>query len=416
MPSLFDWLLRPKTTIAKRRRRLDQYIFDPPRSATFDASRETVIVISHQASRTGAPIVGYNICLHLSQKYNVVSVLLAGGPILSDFYSVSVQTIFRHHIRKLRRFFKSSGIHPKYAVVNSVEAIATVPLLRSHNVPVVLLVHEFASYVGYKEKLVESLRSASAIVFSSALTRESALEEFSECDMQNSYIFPQGKCVLPASATGLDDTHTKNKIEAIRALRNSGASIVLGAGSVNLRKGVDLFIQTAGALSRIDSGGHVHFVWVGGGFDPKLDVAYSIYLKEQIVRSGLSDKISVIDEVTDIAAIYGLADIFFLSSRLDPLPNVSIEAASAGLPVVCFRRASGFANLVAATDRLRQLTVDYLDVDAAARLIAQILNDSDLRSELSKTIALFAAQTFNMERYIEKLDHLCDGPDLQSHQ
>src|SRR6185295_4717779 len=52
-----------------------------------DASRETILLIVHEASRTGAPIIAFNIALQLRQKYNVIAVLLADGELYPDFES-----------------------------------------------------------------------------------------------------------------------------------------------------------------------------------------------------------------------------------------------------------------------------------------------------------------------------------------
>ena len=72
---------------------------------------------------------------------------------------------------------------------------------------------------------------------------------------------------------------------------------------------------------------------------------------------------------------YALADVFFLSSRLDPLPNVTIDAALRAIPVVCFEGATGMADLLAADALASQCVVPYLDVDAAAGLIARLADN-----------------------------------------
>src|SRR5262249_44325099 len=41
--------------------------------------RETVLLVVHEASRTGAPILAYNIAKRLSADHNIVVLLLAGG-------------------------------------------------------------------------------------------------------------------------------------------------------------------------------------------------------------------------------------------------------------------------------------------------------------------------------------------------
>ena len=88
----------------------------------------------------------------------------------------------------------------------------------------------------------------------------------------------------------------------------------------------------------------------------------SSFLSEQISRSGLGDRFNLMDAIDDVESIYQEADLLFLSSRLDPLPNVSIDAALRGIPVVCFAEASGMAEILASNGETRELVVPHLDV------------------------------------------------------
>src|SRR5260370_37210574 len=47
--------------------------------------RETVLVIAHEASRTGAPILAWNLVKRLKIHYNVVVLLKRGGELFSAF-------------------------------------------------------------------------------------------------------------------------------------------------------------------------------------------------------------------------------------------------------------------------------------------------------------------------------------------
>src|SRR5688500_13924330 len=47
--------------------------------AGFDASKSTILVVSHEASQTGAPILSLNLVQNLQKKYNVISFLLGDG-------------------------------------------------------------------------------------------------------------------------------------------------------------------------------------------------------------------------------------------------------------------------------------------------------------------------------------------------
>ena len=41
-----------------------------------DPRKETIIVVSHEASRTGAPVLSLNLVMAFKQKYNVITMLL----------------------------------------------------------------------------------------------------------------------------------------------------------------------------------------------------------------------------------------------------------------------------------------------------------------------------------------------------
>jgi glycosyltransferase involved in cell wall biosynthesis len=135
-------------------------------------------------------------------------------------------------------------------------------------------------------------------------------------------------------------------------------------------------------------------------------MAYSVYLKEQIERAGLAAAVTFLGEVSDMEPAYGLADMFFLSSRLDPLPNVSIDAAIRGIPILCFAAASGMAELLAKEPETAACVVAHLDVDAAAGFICRLAEDAAEAAGIAAATARMAQNTFNMELYVEQLDRL----------
>ena len=48
-----------------------------------DVAKKTLIIVSHEASRTGAPILALNICKELIEFKNIVS--LKDGELIGDF-------------------------------------------------------------------------------------------------------------------------------------------------------------------------------------------------------------------------------------------------------------------------------------------------------------------------------------------
>ena len=58
---------------------------------------------------------------------------------------------------------------------------------------------------------------------------------------------------------------------------------------------------------------------------------------------------------------YQAADLLLISSRLDPLPNVAIDALTLGLPVFCFEKTTGIADFLSEHGLKEQCVARYLD-------------------------------------------------------
>lgn len=380
-------------------------------SARMEEQRENVILVVHEASRTGAPVLGWNIAHHLGKRYNMFTLMLDGGPLVTDFVAVSAE-VYGPSDRGQREAAACENMLTKlleqrqfkFAIVNSVECRETIEKFYRRRVPTVLLVHEFECL--YPPGALRSAFSlATEIVFPAPLVYQSALAGYPELADRTTRIVPQGVSLTPGAATG-PPAVLPSALAQLATARQQGDLVVLGAGSVQFRKGVDLFVATAMATRREAGGRHVHFLWVGHGYMPDQDRNFSVYLHEQIERSNLRDAVVFVEAVPDLEPIYALADIFLLSSRLDPLPNVSIDAAHRGIPIVCFNGASGTADVLLSDPETAGGVVDHLDPAAAARVILLLANDSEARERVGAATRKLAKVTFDMENYVATLDGL----------
>ena len=184
------------------------------------------------------------------------------------------------------------------------------------------------------------------------------------------------------------------------------AFVVLGCGTVYPRKGVDLFVATAAAIAARKLARRVRFVWIGQRLPPEFDHGYFAKLVKQIRRAGVDDSVAIVEQVTDLEPAYALADAFFLSSRLDPLPNVAIDSLLRGLPIVCFENCSGIADILIRDPVTRRGVVRELDAQAAADLIAALATDEADHREIAAASRALAEENFNMPRYIARLDEI----------
>jgi len=376
-----------------------------------DRKRETILLVSHQASRTGAPILAYNIASHLRNQYNVIALFLAGGELVPAFEKICNAVIGpldytnwhpvegKFFARKLSNSFTIS-----YAVANSIETWMLIPALARALIPVVILVHEFASYTKPKGAMGEGLDWSTQLIFSAEITKESAIKDHPILANRKTYMLPQGRCTVPNLQVATMPNNARDIRDKVRPKNAEDAFIVLGCGTIFYRKGVDIFLSCAAATLALQSKRPIRFIWIGN--DPKIDADYPSFLTEQIERSGLDGKVEFIDEMPDLGPAYSSSDVFLLSSRLDPMPNVAIDSAFEGLPIICFENASGVASLLKGNESLKEYVVPYLDTHAAARAIVELANNRAKLSSVSTATRRFAQTSFNMNEYVTKIDNV----------
>ena len=379
---------------------------------------ETILVVSHEASRTGAPILSLNLVQSFVESYNVVVLLLGGGALTEDFRRTGATVITQPNLRQnpvladLVVNQLCQRVNFKFALVNSIESRAVLTGLANCFVPTISLIHEFASYTRPRHAIRDALYWSGEVVFSAKLTLENAYAEYPDLNDQSAHILPQGRCLVPLNEYS-EEQQLKESARIRQLIRPKNIAdnsvIVLGAGAIQLRKGVDLFIECAARVFQSHGGDRCRFVWIGKGYDPENDLGYSVYLADQIQRSGLDGHVLFIDETTAIEIAYEEADLLLLSSRLDPLPNVAIDAMAYGVPVLCFNNTTGIADCLIDSGLQKHCVAEYLDsVDMAEKILALTVSDA-LRKEVSEQCRAASIACFNMKEYVARLEVLTRG-------
>jgi glycosyltransferase involved in cell wall biosynthesis len=384
-------------------------------AAVFDSAKETVLIVSHDATRTGAPIIILNVAQGLQQRYNVVSVLLGEGPLTEYFGEEAVLVAYSGEARndpKLAQLMLeplTESYQFKFAIVNSVESWAVLPALAKLGVPSINLIHEFAANTRPKRAFREAILWATQTVFSTSITRENAIEEYPEFKEVTFQTIPQGLC-KPPNIKSDPAFQAQEKDKVLKVLRPEGLPpntiVILGIGTVQMRKGADLFVDCAAYVMRSGYGEQCRFVWIGNGYDPEHDAEFSVFLLEQIRRSGLQENVFFMEATAEIETAYGAADIMLISSRLDPLPNVAIEAMTHRLPLVCFEQSTGIADLLSVNGLGEACVVPYLDSVKMAEKVIAFMRSENLRQSVGEKLREVAFNTFNMETYVSQLEHI----------
>jgi glycosyltransferase involved in cell wall biosynthesis len=380
--------------------------------AILDARKKTILVISHEATRSGAPILALNLIQQLSARYNVISLLLGGGELTDDFRlaSASLYVAERSQMSDGQLGSVIEDIATRFpltfAIANTVESRRALGLLKERGVPTVSLIHEFSSYIRPLSVFIDVITQSTDTVFSTKVTLESAIRDIWLYPSTSIHVAAQGRCNVPAtSRTGSSNT----QIEKLWSTRNSLPTgkrkfLVIGVGTVELRKGVDLFISCAATVRHQKGGERYQFLWIGRGFDPDTDSSYSVFLADQIKRAGIESCIDIMLPTSQIEIAYQTANLLLIPSRLDPLPNVAIEAMTVGLPVVCFERTTGIADFLIESGLGDQCVARYLDTHDLARKVKALADSDDLRARVSERSREAAKKQFNMNAYVSKVE------------
>lgn len=372
-----------------------------------ERDRPHLLIVSHEASATGAPILALNLAEGYQATHNVVVLLIAGGELSDRFRQASCAVlgpaqgpIDATALKRALAQVPGQG-HPALALVNSIESRGVLPALFAAGIPSLALLHEFPAYTRPSHASTEVLLWADAVVFSCDLTRDDTLASGAPAGQPPVHVLPQGRCQSPSPPTPASawDWPELKRWKAHHGGRTP--TLILGAGAVQPRKGVDLFIAVAAAVSQRHD---LLFVWIGSGYDPDSDLNCSAWLQDQIQRSGLQDQILMLPASGAYHSLLQSCEAFLLTSRLDPLPNVAIDALCAGKPVLAFEGASGIAELLGTDPALqRSCLCTYLDPRSMAEQLERLLANPEHRLSLSALCRALSEEQFDMEHYRAQL-------------
>lgn len=346
-----------------------------------------IICVSHEASRTGAPLIILKLMEQLKQylDVSVISLLGYGGEIKHNFESIGPTYQFKNwHSLKNYNSPEEIGLvlnilkrfHPIGAIANSAESRVLIPHLIYRCIPTIALIHEMGNIYpkGAFKKIAEK---SDLTIFPSQIVKDLANEN-SLFPKEKTKIRGQG--LLKPEILKMSRNKAKAKIRKLLGLPEN-AFIVLSCGSLTRRKGPQFFVNTAihvvrqsrkkeEPLARNKSKKtdkekrEIHFVWLGGKH-PRVQENFK-WMKRDIATTKTTDYIHFVNTCSNPEDYFVGSDVFFMTSRADPFPCVIHEAMAAQLPIIGFKNAGGFSEALKGGCGV---LVDYADTHAVAKQI-----------------------------------------------
>lgn len=359
-------------------------------------NKPTILFVSHDAGRTGAPIVLLHF-LRWLKAHDLVKIellLIHGGELEKEFEACGRSFIWHEYgvlkgrIQQMREIvfppnntytkrqtqylnsLKQKGIDLIY--LNTVASNSLLPALKqSINCRVICHVHENEYTINkyHRNALsAQNVRLINRFIAASEYTKASLCKHFALLPQQVEVVHE----FVPVAALAAIQT-SPDKIKTQLQLQNR--FIVGGCGITSWRKGIDLFVETAKLV--LDSGysRKIDFVWVGQQTTDFLE-EYT-YEKQRV---GAYNDIKFTGVQTAVADYFNVFDVFFLSSREDPFPLVALEAMALGKPVLCFAETGGIPELV---NKGGGSVVPYGNTAAAAAKIVAFYENRQLLREMA---------------------------------
>ncbi len=315
------------------------------------AAHPAVLIVTHQLSLSGAPVMMVSYARWLVEHHHEVQVLaLRDGPLADAVRAVAPLSLAPHWVtgwhhlpnervrRRLQGIAWRRWIRRRFTDVDVVHANTltcgyVAQAFAQCGFPVVSHIHELESVARNIPLAARHAQvdSSLAIVCVSNAVRDYIARSL-QLDAARMQVVPSMADVTPRRhlprSTGPDREFT------------------IGAcGSLHWRKGSDLFLLVAHDLIVRRGARDVRFVWLGGDHGSE----EAMQRADDLHRLGIGDRVHFAPEIDDPAGSgwYETLDAFVLTSREDPFPLVIHEAAAAALPMVAFAGCGGFDEFAA---------------------------------------------------------------------
>lgn len=379
---------------------------------------KNILFVSHDANRAGAQILLLRFLKLLKNHPDFTfSILLKeGGIIEKEFEELATAYYWAEKkgnsqysiINKIKNKLFQNNAHEDellntlkaqnfdLIVSNTITNGCLLEKLNTLNKPIITYTHELE--LGIQQYTSEAnfqktLQFTQSYVACAESVKENLIKNHN-IDATKIKVLPS---LLPESALNFESSKTNGL--SLRKKYNipENAFLVGGMGTVDLRKGVDIFLQVAENLKYVRD---IYFLWVGGQ-DTELE--YKIFQIDKD-RMGL-EKVIFQTSISNPLDFMDAFDVFFVSSREDPYPLVVLEAAVLSKPIICFDKAGGAKDFV---EKDCGFVVEYLSVNQVANSIVKLKENPTLRKEFGDSARKKALerhnQTIAFQTFIEILN------------
>ncbi|MBX3285733.1 MAG: glycosyltransferase family 4 protein [Actinobacteria bacterium] len=366
-----------------------------------------VVILGHAADRTGPPIYLLQLLRALDRRHlRITVVLLRGGELLGPLQELAEVRVVGEPVDATiasptrlaeeparvaaRRAQLADLVDLDLVVVNTAWSIHALPWLPAGPHPVVSVVHELGAGVGdllAPEPLALLLDSDRFVAGCRAVVAMLVDEHG---------VAPERLDLIPYGV----EVGAAEVVPAHRGVLGADPSsfLVVAAAVADRRKSPDLFVHLAATARRRRPDIAWAFRWIGAEWD-------DARLADAHADRALLDATELVRFVPPTPLLrewLAAGDVFVLPSREDAFPLAAVEAALAGVPILCFR-SGGIGDLVG--DDAGAM-VPFPDLEAMATWLIRWHDDPARRGAAGAAGRVRAREHHDVRSHAEAFDRL----------
>ncbi len=374
------------TGIKQRMRRgvlRDVRAYFPEQMPAYDKNSKKVMVLTHELSLTGAPVVLVHAVRILKEEgWNVVVVSPADGVLKNEFVRENVPVIIRGDMDNNTDWMKYAADFD-LVLINTVVPFRQVEQLRDFKVPVMWWLHDArGGYEVYLRHVLPDDLGKNIHCYSVSKYADKAVKDF-----------------RPKYQTSLLHYGLKDEAHQVEGTENpfvaeNGRKVIVNVGTVINRKGQDIMAQAIRLLPD-DIRQQCLFLFVGRSIDA------DIFKSVEDVVNDYPDEVRHISAIPhdEIFNVYKHATAVVCSSRDDPLPTFMAETMMVSGICICSEN-TGMSDVI--TNGKNGYIYKNNDPAELADCIKHVVENSNMDMMKSESRKLFE-NTFSMDIFRENL-------------
>ena len=376
-----------------------------------------MVFVAAHADHTDTSLILLKLIQQFKATEQVIPIIIIGrrGELIKTFNELGPIFVFTDWQNRLEDATVRLGLlfdylkelDPIAYIVNSVESrIVAQHINRQHreqHKPFLYLIHEMGNL--YEKGTFEPIVNyADKIIFPAEVVAQVAHE--------NHPIPNEKSVILNQGLLNPQLLEVKNKNNYRDFLRNSfalpaNAFVVLGRGTPDHQKGVDLWVQAAIAVLKTLIEEPIYFIWVDTDTtnthtaDKNKDKNSPLHwINLDLEALNLKDRILFTGPIFYPETFFLASDVLFLSSRIEAFPCAITKAMASSLPVICFDRGGGYSTVFGDGTGI---CVPYLQTESVADAIIKLYRDETLLEKYSKKGLKKVKKSHNFADYTQNM-------------